>query len=114
VITDLKEARQQKEEFHVSFILTVLDHALEPYKTQILVGEELPTLTNTFSHLNCSFLEQSYVVPSNNSSALVTSVGGYGSGHGGGRGDGGRGGRDGGHGGRDGGRGPPRRVTIVA
>ena len=105
----MKEAQQQKEEFYVSFILVVLDPALKPYKAQILTKEELPTLADTFSGLNCSFLEKSSMVPSNDSSTLVTSAGGYGSGCGGGRGDGGRGGRDGGHGGKDGDRDDDRR-----
>jgi len=69
---------------------------LKPYKAQILTGEELPTMKNTFGRLNRSFLEQSFVMPINDSSALVTNVGGHGSGHGGGCGDGGHGGRHGG------------------
>ena len=66
-------------------------------------------MKNTFGCLNRSFLGQSFVVPSNDSSAMVTSAGGHGSGRSGGRGDGVRGDRDGGcgdggRGGRDGGR----------
>ena len=37
VTTDLKEAQQHKEEFHVAFILTGLDPTLKPYKAQILL-----------------------------------------------------------------------------
>ena len=110
VTTDLKVTQRQKEEFHVALILAGLNPDFEPYKTQILAIEELPTVNNMFRHLNHSFLEQSFVVPSNDSSALVTSAGGRGSDCGSGRSGGGRDGRDGsrGNGGRcskDGGRG---------
>ena len=56
VTTDLKEAQRQKKEFRVALILTGLDPALELYKVQILTGEELPTVKNTFGRLNHSFL----------------------------------------------------------
>ena len=117
--TDLKEAQRQKEEFHVSLILASLDPVLEPSKAQILAGEELLKVKNIFGYLNRSFLDSS-VVSSNDSSSLVTSVGGHGSGrgdggcgryggHGGSIRGGGRGGRDGG---RGGGRGPPQRCSY--
>jgi len=85
-------------------------------------------MKNMFGRLYRSFLGPSSVVLNNDFSALVTSVGGHGGGHGdggcggrdGGRGDGGRGGRDGGRGdgrgGRDGDRGrdcdPPQRCSY--
>jgi len=90
--------QRQKEEFLVALILVDLNPAVEPCKAQMLVEEELPTLKNTFGCLNHLFLGQNFVVPSNDSSALVTSVGRHDSDRGGGRGDGVRGGRDGGRG----------------
>jgi len=124
VTTDLKEAQRQKEEFHVSLILAGLDPMLEPYKAQILAGEELPTIKIMIRRLNRSFLGHSSVVLSIDSFALVTSAGGHSSGRGGGRGDGGCAGRDGsrgdsrgggrggGDGGRGGGRCPPQRCSY--
>ena len=93
MITDLKEA--QRHEFHVALILAGLHSWLEPYKARIFAGEELPTVKNTFGHLNYSFLGQSSVMLSNDSFALVTSAGGHGSGRGCGCSDGRRGRRDG-------------------
>jgi len=62
------------EELHVTLILAGLDPGLEPYKAQVLNGEVLPTLKNTFGHFNSLFLRQSSVVPSNDSSALMLLV----------------------------------------
>ena len=70
---------------HVALILASLDPVLEPHKTEIFAGEELLIVKNTFGCLNHSFLGQSFVVSSNNSSALVSSASGHGSDRSGGR-----------------------------
>ena len=69
----------------IASLLSGLDSDLRGFKDQILASETLPTAVNAYSRLLHSSLGQNSLVTSLDSSALLSSSGGSGNSHGGGR-----------------------------